>query len=90
MGVRLEDKVASIISKGSIRIEVKRSGMLQKMLFTVKRIKIGEHEFVELYLPRHLELDELQRVADETGLPFEAEKMRAFPKGKGAVDFMGL
>lgn len=49
MGVRLEDKVASIISKGSIRIEVKRSGMLQKMLFTVKRIKIGEHEFVSTF-----------------------------------------
>lgn len=89
-GAFLDDKTAEILRNGSIRIEVKRSGMLQKMLFTVKRIKIGEHEFVELYLPRHLELNELQRVADETGLPVEAESTRAFPKGKGAVDFMEL
>jgi len=86
----LDEKTAEILKRGSIRIEVKRSGMLQKMLFTVKRIKIGEHEFVELYLPRHLELSELQRVADETGLPVEAENIRAFPKGKGAIDFIGL
>lgn len=84
----IEEKARQIIEKGSIRIEVKRSGMLQKMLFTVKKIKIGEHEFVELYLPRHLELSEMQRVADEIGLPVDTENGRAFPSGKGAIDFM--
>ncbi|MCL5102127.1 MAG: hypothetical protein M1544_02120 [Candidatus Marsarchaeota archaeon] len=86
----MDKKIDEILKNGSIRLEVKRSGMLQKMLFTVKRIKIGEHEFVELYLPRHLELSEMQRVAEETGLPVETDNGRAFPKGKGAVDFMGL
>jgi len=86
----LDSRIEEIIKRGSIRIEVKRSGMLQKMLFTVKKIKIGEQEFTELYLPRKLELGELERVANETGLPVESENARAFPKGMGAIDFIGL
>ncbi len=86
----LSERAKNIINRGNERIRVKRTGMLQYMNFTVKRVNIGSDTFVELFSDRHLDSGELQRVADETGLPVEAEKLRAFPKGTGAKDFIGL
>jgi hypothetical protein len=80
----------NIIKAGSIRLKVKRSGMLQFLVFTVRRVSVGKEQFVELYVDRLLEMREVERVANETGLPVEAESGRIFPTGKGAKDFMGL
>ncbi|MCL4372330.1 hypothetical protein M1373_03365 [Candidatus Marsarchaeota archaeon] len=86
----LSSKAAMVISKGSVKIRVKRAGMLQMITFSVKRVEIGGAKFVELYSSRHIELDELARIANDVGLPVEAEDKRAFPKGTGAKDFIGL
>lgn len=80
----------AILSAGHARVRVKRAGMFQYMVFKVKRVRIGMGEFVELYSERMLDASELARVANETGLPVEAETHRAFPDGTGAKDFIGL
>jgi hypothetical protein len=86
----IDDKVKKILQDGSVKIRVWRTGMLQLQTFTVKRVKIGQSEFVELFLPKILDRSELQKVANEVGLPVEAENGRAMPEGKGEKDFIGL
>jgi len=85
------DAARKIISDGSVRIRVRRSGMLQFQVFKIKKVAAGKDDyFVELFLDRVIDMSELQRVANETGLPVEAENGRAFPEGKGAKDFLDL
>ena len=86
----VSDNALRIIKEGSIRAKVKRGGMLQFQVFKIKRIKIGNGEFVELFLDKVLDTSEIMRIAEETGLPVEAENGRAFPTGTGAKDFIGL
>jgi hypothetical protein len=86
----ISETAKKILKEGKIRVKVKRAGMLQFQVFEVKRIKIGDSYFAELFVDRLINLDELIRIANEFGLPVEAENGRAFPKGKGANDFIGL
>lgn len=86
----VDSAALGIISRGSIKIRVRRSGMYQVMEFKIKRVPIGKEYYVELFLGRILDMSELQRVANETMLPVEAENGRAFPVGKGAKDFLNL
>lgn len=86
----ISETAKKILKEGKIRVKVKRAGMLQFQVFEVKRIKIGDSYFAELFVGRLINLDELIRIANECGLPVEAENGRAFPKGKGANDFIGL
>ncbi len=84
------EQALGIVKSGTARLRVKRAGMLQYVVFAVKRIKLGADEFAELYSNRVIDFGELQRLADETGLPVEASNGRAFPKGLGAKDFIGI
>jgi len=77
-----------IISEGSIRTKVRRAGMLQFQIFKIRRIPLGKEQFVELFLEKVIDIAELQRLANELGLPVETENGRAFPEGKGAKDFV--
>ena len=87
----LSDAARKIVSDGSVRLRVRRSGMLQFQVFRIKRVPAGKDDyFVELFLDRVIDMSELQRVANDTGLPVEAENGRAFPEGSGAKDFLGL
>lgn len=86
----IDERARKIIRDGSIRLEVWRTGMLQFQIFKVKRVRIGQQEFTELFLDRVLDRSEIQRVANEIGLPVEAENGRAMPEGKGEKDFIGL
>ena len=86
----IDEKAAEILRQGYARIRVKRAGMLQFQVFKVKRVELGGDAFVELFLDRLLDMSELLRVANETGLPVESENRRVFPEGKGAKDFVGL
>lgn len=79
-----------IIKNGRTMARVKRSGMLQNMTLNIKRVKLGDETFVELFIDRLIDMSELMRVANETGLPVEAQNGRAFPNGTGAKDFAGL
>ena len=84
------EKAKEIIRSGSVSIRIKRAGMLQFQTFKVKRIALGKETFVELYLPKIVDVSELHRIANELDLPVEAENGRAFPEGKGAKDFTNL
>jgi len=84
----LSEKARQIIKDGSIRVKVKRAGMLQFQIFTVKNVSIGNEKFVELFLDKVIDLSELNRLAEELGLPIETQNGRAFPKGTGANDFI--
>lgn len=86
----ISNTAASIIKNGEVTARVKRAGMFQQITFKVKKIPIGNSYFVELFVNRVVDLDEVVRLANEIGLPVEAENGRAFPIGKGASDFRGL
>lgn len=86
----VDEKAVRIIREGGIHVRVRRSGMYQVMMFRIKRIQMGKDYYVELFLGRILDMSELQRVANETMLPVEAENGRAFPEGKGAKDFLNI
>ncbi len=90
MPEELSESAKRILKEGSIKARVKRSGMLQMMTFTIKRIQVGNSHYVELFLDRVIDTSELLRLANELGLPIEAQNGRAFPTGKGAKDFLGL
>lgn len=85
-----DEKAMGIIRSGSVSIRIQRAGMLQFQTFKIRRVTLGKDQFVELYLPKVVDISELHRVANETGLPVEAENGTAFPEGKGAKDFMNL
>jgi hypothetical protein len=86
----LSGKAEEILKSGSVSVRVKRAGMLQSQTLKVRRVEVCGERFVELYIGKILEMSELHRLADELGLPVEAENGRSFPEGKGAKDFIGL
>lgn len=86
----LSEKAARILKDGSVSVRVKRSGMFQLLTFRIKKIRLGADEFTELHSEKVIELGELKKVAEETGLPVEAQNGRAFPEGKGAKDFVSV
>lgn len=88
--MELSDTAKRVLAQGSIKIRVKRSGMLQQMTFVVKKTPLGKDYFVELFLDRIIDISELQRIANETGLPVETQNGKAFPIGNGAKDFLNL
>ena len=51
----VDERARKIIRDGSIRLEVWRTGMLQFQIFKVKRVRIGQQEFTELFLDRVLD-----------------------------------
>lgn len=76
-----------IVRRKSIKIRVRRSGMLQQLTFEVKEATAGNIKYYELYTSRIVDTSELLRVAEEVGLPVEAPNGKAFPKGTSASDF---
>ncbi len=88
--MELSENAKRIIKDGRTMARVKRSGMFQSLTLTIKRVKIGNETFVELFVDRLIDMSELIRVANELGLPVEAQNGRAFPNGTGSKDFVGL
>jgi hypothetical protein len=82
--------IKDIIQKGRIEIPVMRSGMRQRIIFEIKRIKTPMGEYPLLYTDRQIDFREMVRIAQEIGLPVQTPSGTAFPKGKSAKDFIGL
>jgi hypothetical protein len=80
--------VDEILKSGKVKVRVLRTGMFQVQTFVVRDVKFGSGAFYELFLDKVVELPELERVANEIGMPVEASNGRAFPKGKAAKDFL--
>ena len=85
--MQISEVARDIVRRGSIKIRVKRSGMLQQLTFKIKEATAGNIKYYELYTDRLVDTSELVRVAEEIGLPVEAPNGKAFPKGSGASDF---
>lgn len=85
--MKISEKAKEILRQGSIKLRVSRSGIYQQITFTTKSVSTGNINFIELHTDRTIELSELAKIAEESGLPVEAPNGRAFPKGKGATDF---
>lgn len=79
-----------VLSKGSLKIRVVRNGMFQQLTFTVKRVKMGNVTYAELSTDRLVDISELSKIANEIGLPVEAQNGRVFPSGTSAPDYSGL
>ena len=88
--MEIGETARNALAQGSIKVRVKRSGMLQQMTFTVKKVPLGKDYFIELFLDRVIDISELQRLANEIGLPVETQNGKAFPVGRGAKDFLNL
>lgn len=85
----LSEMTRSVLRNGSVKIRVSRSGMLQQLTFTVRRTATGNVTYTELFTNRIVDVSELLKVANETGLPVSAPNGHAFPEGTSAVDFSG-
>lgn len=84
----LSETARKIVAEGGIRVKVKRAGMLQFQTLTVKRIPLGNGNFVELFLDKVMDLNEIKKLSASTGLPIETHNGRIFPEGTGAKDFL--
>lgn len=81
-------KKEEILKKGRIEIQVKRFGQLKREIFEVKYENLPNGKYPILFLDKPIELSELCRIANETGLPVKAKNGIAFPEGKSAKDFL--
>ncbi len=90
MDYLMPEGATAALKAGELRTRVKRAGMLQFIVFRIKRVALGGSDYPELFSDRMIDLSELQRIADSVGLPVEAQNGRAFPSGKGAKDFLGV
>ncbi len=86
----LSQRARDILKNGFAKIRVVRSGMFQQMTFMVRRVQLGNITYVELGIDRQVDMSELTRVANEIGLPVEAQNGKAFPNGTSATDFADL
>lgn len=88
--MEISERAKQIMKEGSVKVTLHRAGMRQFQIFTIKRVKLGNQEFIELFLNKMIDISELKRLTNELGLPIEVENGRAFPDGLSAKDFVGL
>ena len=61
--------------------------MYQQITFEIKEVISGNIQYPELFTTRLIDISELTRIANETGLPVAAQNAVAFPEGTSASDF---
>lgn len=88
--MELTPQASEALRTGSIKLKVTRSGMFQQLTFKIRKTNLGNIQYTELYTERLIDANELSRLANEIGLPVEAQNGRAFPKGTSAADFSSL
>jgi hypothetical protein len=85
--LELSEKAKQALEKKELKVRVSRNGMFQWVTFKVRPARLGNIEYWELYTERVTGLSELEKIAEDIGLPASAPNGHAFPKGKGAADF---
>lgn len=78
------------MERGKVELLVWRAGVRQRVEFAAKRLPLGTVTYLALCTEKFIDLGELVRLAEETGLPVFAGNGKVFPKGKTAADFVGL
>ena len=85
-----KEKIIDLIKKEKVELKVKRSGMIQRILFEIKKVDEPYGSYPVLHTDRAIDLSELARLADEINLPVRAPNGIVFPRGKTGKDFVGL
>ncbi len=85
--MKLSPKAEEAVRQGSIKIRVTRGGNIQQVTFRVRRKDFAGVRYVELFTDRVIALTELEKIADDIGLPAEAPNGEAFPTGTARADF---
>jgi len=85
--MELSPKARNAIARGNLKIRVVRNGMFQQLTFCIKRVQMGNITYLELATDRQVDVSELSKIAEDIGLPVEAQNGKAFPKGTSATDF---
>jgi hypothetical protein len=75
------------LRQGSVKIKVTRGGIGQQITFRVRRKAAAGIIYFELFTDRVIALTELEKIAEDFGLPAEAPNGEAFPAGTGRSDF---
>ncbi len=86
----LSETAKEALLNGSVKMRVIRSGMYQQMTFVIKKVRLGNVEYKELFIDRLIDMSEINRIANEIGLPVEAQNGRAFPKGTSSQNFQDI
>lgn len=85
--MKITPKGEEVLRQGSIKIKVTRGGIGQQITFKVRHKNVAGVSYVELFTDRIIALTELEKIAEDIGLPAEAPNGEAFPAGTGRSDF---
>jgi len=85
--LKITKKGEEVLRQGSIKVRVTRGGIGQQVTFRVRRKDFSGIKYVGLFTDRIIALTELEKIADDIGLPVEAPNGEAFPTGTGRSDF---
>jgi len=85
--LKITPKGEEVLRQGSIKIKVTRGGIGQQITFKVRHKDVAGVRYVELFTDRIIALTELEKIAEDIGLPVEAPNGEAFPTGTGRSDF---
>lgn len=72
----------------SIQLRLKRSGIFQRIVFKMTAEPSPAGPYKLLKTDRQIPINELEKLAGETGLPLRAAGISVFPKGKSLRDFL--
>ena len=79
---------SEILKEGEINVEVKRSGIKQKITFKIKKHQTTYGKIPFLTSSKFVDLNELIKIAEKYQLPVKAKNGQIFPRGKMAKDFI--
>lgn len=80
----------NLLKKGEICIEINKTGIKQRVTFTIKREKTAFGEIPFLTTEKMIDLNELIKISEEYQLPVKSKNGKIFPKGKMVKDFIDL
>jgi hypothetical protein len=83
----IPEKARQVLKDGFIKERVNRGGMFQQVTFRIINKVNGNLTYAILHTDKTIDVSELNRMAEQIGLPVEAQNATAFPKGKSATDF---
>ncbi|MFA5382639.1 MAG: hypothetical protein WC356_05700 [Candidatus Micrarchaeia archaeon] len=79
-----------LLKKGEILIEIKKTGIKQRVTFRIIKEDTPEGKIPFLTAEKFIDLPELIKICEEYQLPIKAKNGKLFPKGKMAKDFINL
>jgi len=79
-----------LLEKGEILIEIKKTGIKQRLTFKIVREQTTGGKIPFLVTEKFVDLQELIKIVEKYQLPIKSKNGRIFPKGTMAKDFIDL